>query len=296
MRVGCFHVNHNRVYSAHFRRPEWFNFGIDFRCWFFLRTPKVPLWTFQNATEPKISIYPKTPPARTSAWLDNVSAIVSSLYMATGVLYCLFPMLRTGEAGICWNGTNEFNKNILDWEIYQTNKWPSCRIVSTAKIAYLLLVGSKWCLCDGCVASWKWRWGSGSNWRNWWLPCGTSAVKIDFKVNYSNRTSDRCYQPLYDQFERWSSLDDGILSVLVAQGVQVCWVDANNSISSLKPSFISNTSCINLLKGTKIMTQLVSIDSGSCVTITSDDQAQAVQHSRVCNHNFHVTHIGFVSR
>jgi hypothetical protein len=45
------------------------------------------------------SNYPKHPPARTSAWLVNVSAIVSSLYMATGELYCLLTMLRTGDGG-----------------------------------------------------------------------------------------------------------------------------------------------------------------------------------------------------
>lgn len=41
--------------------------------------------------------YPRTPPARTSAWEDRVSAIVSSLYMATGVLYCMLTMLLMGS-------------------------------------------------------------------------------------------------------------------------------------------------------------------------------------------------------
>lgn len=43
----------------------------------------------------KLNIYPKQPPARTSAWLDKDSAMVSSLYIATGVLYCLFVIERT---------------------------------------------------------------------------------------------------------------------------------------------------------------------------------------------------------
>lgn len=38
------------------------------------------------------STYPKTPPAKTSACAESVSAIVSSLYIPTGLLYCLLTM------------------------------------------------------------------------------------------------------------------------------------------------------------------------------------------------------------
>lgn len=127
------------------------------------------------------NIYPKTPPARTSAWLDNVSAITSSLYMATGVLYCLLVMLRTGDGGICWESLKRFVKNLCAClKFCNIYKWPCCRVVSTAKIAYLLLVGSKRCLCDWCIVSGNWRWSSRSKWCYWWLPCGTATVNKNF--------------------------------------------------------------------------------------------------------------------
>lgn len=60
-------------------------------------------------------------------------------------------------------------------------KWSSCRVVSTTKIAYLLLVGSERCLCDGSIVSGEWR----SNWRHWRLPCSTAAEKSKFAYNPS---------------------------------------------------------------------------------------------------------------
>lgn len=55
-------------------------------------------------------------------------------------------------------------------------------------------------------------------------------------------------QPLHDQFEWWTGFDDAILSILVTQGVQICLIDTDNGITSLKSSLICNASCINLLR------------------------------------------------
>lgn len=51
--------------------------------------------------------YPRTPLASTSAWAVSVSAIDSSLYMPTGVLYCLFTILLTLLPPFWLNGRAE---------------------------------------------------------------------------------------------------------------------------------------------------------------------------------------------
>lgn len=76
-------------------------------------------------------------------------------------------------------------------------KWSCCRIVSTAKIAYLLLVGSKWCLCDRCVISRKWWWCRWWNRCNWRLPCCSAAENMIFvsqtdSFSKSISLSNRC--------------------------------------------------------------------------------------------------------
>lgn len=67
------------------------------------RRKRKNIWTERKPNKQQrnaINIYPNTPPAKTSAWADKVSAMVSSLYIATGVLYCLLTMLFTGDGGI----------------------------------------------------------------------------------------------------------------------------------------------------------------------------------------------------
>lgn len=54
--------------------------------------------------------------------------------------------------------------------------------------------------------------------------------------------------PLDNQLECGSSLNNSVLGIFVAQVVKILSIEFNNSITSLKSSSVSDTSCINLLQ------------------------------------------------
>lgn len=120
--------------------------------------------------------HPSTPPASTSVWADRVSAIVSSLYIATGVLYCLLTILLTG--GPFDYGLEKVLKLLIQvWNNWKTHsKWSRCGVMSSANCSRIL---SRLCmqrgLCKHVNTGRCWdRW---CQWCDWRFP-GRTTPKI----------------------------------------------------------------------------------------------------------------------